>query len=63
MFRSAGEQMFMMKSAVAGWPSVVSGILVQSIGRKTCERGHFTISELECEFPKMMQCYVHDYHS
>jgi hypothetical protein len=30
----------------------VSGDLVQSVDQKICERWHFTISELLCEFPQ-----------
>jgi hypothetical protein len=45
--------MFMMKSEMFGWPSVVSGDLVQSVDQKTCERRCFTISELLCEFPQI----------
>jgi hypothetical protein len=45
-----GEQMFTMKSNVAGQPSVLSDELDQSVEQKICERWCFTISELSCEF-------------
>jgi hypothetical protein len=35
----------------SGRPPVVSVDLVQSVHGKICERWHFTISELLCEFP------------
>jgi hypothetical protein len=37
----------------SGWPSVVSDDLLQSVGRKICERWRFTISELTREFPQI----------
>jgi hypothetical protein len=43
----------MMKSEVVGQPSVVSDDLVQSVEQKICERQHFTISEVLCEFPQI----------
>jgi hypothetical protein len=48
-----GEQMFTMKRKVVGQPSILSDDLVQSVWRKICERWHFTISELSCEFPQI----------
>jgi hypothetical protein len=48
-----GEQMFTMKSEVVSWPSVVSDDLVQSVDQKICERWHFKISELSCNFHKV----------
>jgi hypothetical protein len=47
------EQMFTMKKAVVGRPSVVSHNLSQSVDQKICERWHFTISEFLCEFPQI----------
>jgi hypothetical protein len=35
----------------SGQPPVVSDELVQSVDQTICERWHFTISELSCEFP------------
>jgi transposase len=35
----------------SGRISVVSDGLVQSVDQKICQRWHFTISELSCEFP------------
>jgi hypothetical protein len=32
--------------------SVVGDDLVQSVDQKICERLHFTISEISCEFPQ-----------
>jgi hypothetical protein len=52
--RWATEQMFMMKSELVSQPSVVSDDLVQSVDQKICERQHFTISELLCEFPQIL---------
>jgi hypothetical protein len=49
-----GEQMFMMKSEVAGRQSVVSDELVQS------ERRRFTISELSCEFPQISRTLLYE---
>jgi hypothetical protein len=37
----------------SGQPSVVSDDLVQSVDKKICEKQHFTISELLCEFPQI----------
>jgi hypothetical protein len=37
----------------SGRLSVVSDVLVQSVDQKMCERWHFTISELSCEFPQI----------
>jgi hypothetical protein len=45
-----GEQMYTMKSELVGQTSVVSDDLIQSFKQKICERQHFTISELLCEF-------------
>jgi hypothetical protein len=36
-----------------GQPSVVSDDFIQSVDQKICERQHFTISKLLCEFPKI----------
>jgi hypothetical protein len=47
------ERKFTMKSEIVGLPSVVSEDLVQSVGRKICERRRFTTSELSCEFPQI----------
>jgi hypothetical protein len=43
--------MFTMKSEVVCQPSAMSDDLVQSVGQKICERQHFIISEVSCEFP------------
>ena len=40
----------MTKSKMVSRPSAVSDDLVQSVEEKNCERWHFTISELSCEF-------------
>jgi hypothetical protein len=45
--------MFTMKSKVVSQPSIVSNDLVQNVDQKICERWHFTISELLCEFPQI----------
>jgi hypothetical protein len=37
----------------SGHPFVVSDDLVQSVDQKICERWHFTILDLSCEFPQM----------
>jgi transposase len=37
----------------SGWPSVVSDDLVQNVDQKICERQHFTILELLCDFPQI----------
>jgi transposase len=37
----------------SGQPSVVSDGLVQSVEQRICERWHFTISGLLCEFPRI----------
>jgi hypothetical protein len=44
-----------MKNEVVSQPSVVSDDLVQSVDQKICERWHFTISEVSCEFPQILQ--------
>jgi hypothetical protein len=36
----------------SGQPSVVSDDRVRSVDQKICERWHFTISKLSCEFPQ-----------
>jgi hypothetical protein len=51
--RCVSKQMFPMKNEVVGCRSVVSD-LVQSVDQKICESQHFTISELSCEFPKIL---------
>jgi hypothetical protein len=43
----------MMNTEVVSWPSVMSDDLVQSVDQEICERRHFTISELLCEFPQI----------
>jgi hypothetical protein len=52
--------MFTMKSEVVGLPSVVSDDLVQSLDQKICERRHFTISELLCEFPQILHIVLYE---
>jgi hypothetical protein len=42
--------------ARSGRPFVVSDDLVQSFDQKICERRHFIISELSCEFSPQMSC-------
>jgi hypothetical protein len=37
----------------SGWSSVVSGELVQNVDQNICERQHFAILELSCEFPQI----------
>jgi hypothetical protein len=53
----------------SGRPCVVSDDLVQSVDQKIYERGHFTISELSCEFPQISRTVLYkiiavtlDYH-
>jgi hypothetical protein len=48
-----GKQMFTLKSEVVSQTSVASDDLLQSVDQKICERRHFTISELACEFPQI----------
>jgi hypothetical protein len=48
-----GEQIFTMNG-------IVSDDLVQSVGQKICERWHFTISELLCEFPQISCTVLYD---
>jgi hypothetical protein len=48
-----GKQIFMTKGEVVGRLSVVSDDLIQSVDQQICERRHFTISELSCEFPQI----------
>jgi hypothetical protein len=56
-----GEQMFMMKSEVVGWSSVVSDDLVQSVYQKICAIRLFTISELSCdEFPPISHTLLYE---
>jgi hypothetical protein len=43
----------------SGRPSVVSDDLVQSVDHKSCERQHFTISELSCEFPQISRAVLY----
>jgi hypothetical protein len=52
MFKD-GRTDVMMKSKVVGWPSVVSGDLVEKIDQKICERRRFTISKVSREFPRI----------
>jgi hypothetical protein len=54
-----GEQMFIMKSEVVGWPSVVSDDLVESVDQKIHERRRFTISEFSCEFPQISRTVLY----
>jgi hypothetical protein len=42
-----------------GRPSVVSDDLVQSVDQKICERWHFTISELLCEFTQILHILLY----
>jgi hypothetical protein len=44
----------------SGRPSVVSDDLVHSVDQKICERRHFTISELSCEFPHISCTVVYE---
>jgi hypothetical protein len=55
----AGEQTFMMKSEIVGWPSVVSDNLLQSVDQKICERRCFTVSQLSCEFPQILRTVLY----
>jgi hypothetical protein len=52
--------MFNTKSEVVGRPSVVSDDLVQSVDQNICERWHFTISELSCEFPQISRTLLYE---
>jgi hypothetical protein len=47
------KQMFTMKM------SVVSEDLAQSVDKSICEREHFTISELSCEFPHISRTVLY----
>jgi hypothetical protein len=38
----------------------VSDDLVQSVDQKICERWHFTISELSCEFPHISRTVLYE---
>jgi hypothetical protein len=53
MFKD-GKQKFTMRSKVVCRPFVMSDDLVQSIDQNICERWHFTIPELSCEFPQTL---------
>jgi hypothetical protein len=55
-----GKQMFTMKSEEVGRKSVVSDDLVQTVEQKICERRHFTISELSCEFPQISRTNLYN---
>jgi murein endopeptidase len=55
-----GEQMLTMKSKVVGQPSVVSDEHVQNVDQKNCERQHFTISKLSCEFPQISRIVLYE---
>jgi hypothetical protein len=55
-----GKQMFMMKSKVVRWPSVLSDDLVRSVVQKNCERECFTISELSHEFPQISHTVLYE---
>jgi hypothetical protein len=47
----------------SGQPSVAND-LAENVDQNSCERWHFTISELLCEFPtKVTCCFLRDYHS
>jgi hypothetical protein len=52
--------MFTIKNKVVSWPSAVSDDLVQSVHQKICERWHFTISELSCEFPQISHTVLYE---
>jgi hypothetical protein len=54
-----GKQMSTMKREVAGWSSVVSDDLVQTVDQNICERRHNTISELSCEFPQISRAILY----
>jgi hypothetical protein len=45
---------------VLGQPFIVSDDLVQSVDQKICERLHFTILELLCEFPQISHTVLHE---
>jgi hypothetical protein len=42
------------------WLSVMSGDFVDSVDQKICERRHFTISELLCEFPQISHTVLYE---
>jgi hypothetical protein len=44
----------------SGWPSVGSDAIAQSVDQKICERQHFKISELSCEFPQSSYTVLYD---
>jgi transposase len=44
----------------SGQPSVVSDDLVKEVDQKNCERWHFTISELLCEFTHISRTVLYD---
>jgi hypothetical protein len=50
----------MMKIEVVGQPSVLSDDLVQSVDQKICEKQHFTISEVSCEFPQISRTVLYE---
>jgi hypothetical protein len=52
--------MFTKKSEAVGQPSVMSDDLVQSTDSKICERWHFTISEVLCEFPQISRTVLYE---
>jgi hypothetical protein len=49
-----------MKSEVVSQPCLLSDDLLRSVDQKICERWHFTISELSCEFPQISHTVLYE---